>query len=348
MLRSGDARFTARDFVEALAQYERILEAPGDEKVEEETLYRMAVAHHNMEQYAESVSVFRRLLDRFPKSGHAAEAWRRIGAFELHHNNDALSAIEAYQAALESSPDGVIAARALQGLASARYELKDYEQAATHLLQLIKEHPKSPPSSEAMLWCGQWLYDAKRWTEAADMLAALLDAFPEHEQRAGVAFIIARCFEAAGDMDKAVTAYEATLAQETQPLRLAEIYFHLGGIHSDRDHFEKAMALYEQSANLDGGEVSARARFQLAALHEEKGEYEDAARNYMRLAILFVHKSLSPEALWRAANCYKTLKNSGQAQSILDELIRDYPESSFARQARELLATIRETDEKAE
>ena len=68
----------------------------------------------------------------------------------------------------------------------------------------------------------------------------------------------------------------------------------------------------------------------------------------MRLAILFVHESLSPEALWRAANCYKTLKNSGQTQSILDELIRDYPESSFARQAQELLETIRETDEKAE
>ncbi len=348
MLRSGDARFTEQDFAEALVHYEHILEAPGDEKIEEETLYRMAVVHHNMKQYAESASIFRRLLNKFPESGHAAEAWRRIGTFELQHNNDALKAIEAYQAALKSSPDETIAARALQGLASARYVLKDYGQAAAHLLQLVQEHPNIPSSPDVMLWCGQWLYDAERWTEAADMLTALLEAYPEHEERAGVAFIIARCFEAAGDMDKAVAAYEAALEQETEATRLAEICFRLGDIHRNREGVERTIALYEQAANLDGGEMSARARFQLAALYEEKGEYENAARNYMRLAILFVHENLSPEALWRAANCYQALQNSGQAKSILDELIRDYPDSSFARQARELLETIRDSDEKTE
>ena len=337
MLRSGDARFTAQDFAEALANYRGILEQPSAPAIEEETLYRLAVTYHNMKERSESAAAFRKLLEKYPDGKYGAEALFRIGEFELRDNQDALKAIEAYQAALAKSPPDTIKVNALQGLATARYEQKDYEQAAAQILQLIADYPDSPLPDDAYLWCGQWLEAAERWTDAARVFSALLKAYPEHEQRPEILFVLARCHEKAGDVDRAINVYASVLEAQAGPLREAEVRLHLGRLHESREALDKAREYYETAANLDGGEVSARARFQLAALHESQGDYENAARNFMRLAILFVHETLSPEALWRAGNCYAKLNNTAQANSIFKELIADYPESTYAGEARKLL-----------
>ncbi|MCK5862751.1 MAG: tetratricopeptide repeat protein, partial [Candidatus Hydrogenedentes bacterium] len=106
--------------------------------------------------------------------------------------------------------------------------------------------------------------------------------------------------------------------------------------------------LFETVANLNGGDVSARARFHLAAVQESQGNHESAARNYMRLAILYAHETLSPEALWRAGNCYQTLGNRDQAASVYKELLADYPDSSFAEQAQGALHAMMKPAEAAE
>ncbi|HDP34943.1 MAG TPA: tetratricopeptide repeat protein [Candidatus Hydrogenedentes bacterium] len=339
MLRSGDARFTAEDFAEALKNYERILEAPGDARIEEETLYRLAVTNHNLKQYDESVAAFQRLLDKFPGGQHAAEAYFRIGEHQLRLGKDPLQAIEAYQAALEAEPDGMFAVRAKQGLAAARFEQKDYKQAAEQILELLREHPETPLSEDAYLWCGQWLREQERWDAAAIVYDAVLASSPEHEERGALLFMLAECREKEGSADKAIEAYAKALEMAPEPQRAAEIQYRMGRLYEARDEADKALALYEAAANLDGGEASARARFQLGAVQETLGNHESAARNYMRLAILYVHETLSPEALWRAGNCYQRLGNDSQAISVFKELIEDYPDSSFARQAREVIET---------
>lgn len=337
MLRSGDARFTAQDFAEALANYQGILAKPGDPAVEEETLYRLAVTYHNMKDYGESAAAFRRLLEKYPEGKYAAETHFRIGEHELRQNKDALKAIESYQAALARKPEKSITVAALQGLATARYEQKDYEQAAAQVLQLIREYPDSPLPADAYLWCGQWLNQAERWADATEVFSALLQAHPQHEQRGEILFVLAGCQEKAGDADDALKNYTTAVEAETDPARGAEMRNRLGKLREQREEYDQARALYEAAANLDGGEHSARARFNLAALYETQGDLENAARNFMRLAILFVHETMSPEALWRAGNCYLRLEQPDQADSIFQELISDYPDSSFAGEARALL-----------
>lgn len=337
MLRSGDARFTARDFAEAIANYAKILEEPKDPRIEEETLYRMAVTYHNMKNYDESTATFQKLLEKFPEGMYAVEAQFRIGEYELRQHKDPLKAIEAYQAVLHKDKARGFTVRVLQGLASARYEQKDYEQAAAQLLQLLREHPEAQLTEEAYLWCGQWLRDQERWVDAAAMYSSMLQAFSEHKEKAGLLYILGECQEKTGEVEKAIDTYKKALVLSPDGQRAAEIHFHLGALHEMRKEPEKAMDLYEKAANMDGGEISARARFQLATIQERLGEHESAARNYMRLAILFVHETLSPEALWRAGNCYRKLGNHTQAKSVFEELVADYPESSFATQAKELL-----------
>jgi TolA-binding protein len=348
MLRSGDARFTAQDFAEALANYKAILEKPGDPAIEEETLYRLAVTYHNMKQQGESAAAFNQLLSKYPEGKYAAEAHFRIGDFELRQNKDSLKAIEAYQAALTKKPSTSVALGALQGLATARYEQKDYEQASAQVLQIIHDYPDSSLPDEAYLWCGQWLNEVERWTDAAGVFSALLKAYPEHEQRPEILFALGNCHEKAGDDAAAIKSFTAALDLDKEGARAAELRYRLGNLYENGKELDKAKTFYESAANLDGGEISARARFQLAALYETQGDFDNAARNFMRLAILYVHETLSPEALWRAGNCYVRLNNAEQAKSIFEELVADYPDSSFAQEARNALAQTSAVPEKTE
>lgn len=342
LLRAGDARFTDQNFVAALPNYQAVTEKPITPSAQEEALYRTAVTFHNLKNRGESATAFRRLLEKFPNSKYAAEAWFRIAEFEQQESKDSLQAIEAYEKALQNNPPPSIRVNILQGIAMARYEQKDFEQATKHILLLITEYPDVSLPAEAYLWCGQWLGEQKQYSEAATVFKAMLNAYPEYPQRVQVYYLLGKCSENIGNAKEAIEAYSQALAT-AGGTQLVEIHYRLGALHQSLGALATAQQHYESAASLDGGETSAKARFDLAALLESMGDYENAARNYMRLAILFVHETLSPESLWRAGNCYLHLNNTAQAESIFRELIMDYPESSFAEEAKSRLASINPT-----
>lgn len=338
MIRSGDARFTAQDFADALANYKGILEKEGnDPALEEEALYRLAVTFHNMQDYKESSTAFHQLLEKYPEGKYAMESYFRIGEFELRQNKDPFKAIEAYEAALAANPDHALAAAIIQGLTTARYEQKDFEEAAAGVLQLIHKYPESPLPVEAYLWCAQWLNQAEREQEAIEVFSTLLQVYPLYEQRGDILYILGQAEEKLEAFDQAITYYKDAITTDPVPLRNAEIHNRLGKLYETRTEYEEAERVYEDATHLDGGEQSARARFNLAALYETRGDKELAARHYMRLAILFVHETLSPEALWRAGNCYLELDQKDQAHSIFRELINDYPDAPQVKDVRNVL-----------
>ncbi|NLN92053.1 MAG: tetratricopeptide repeat protein [Candidatus Hydrogenedens sp.] len=337
MLRSGDARFTAQDFAQAIENYKKILENPQDAALEEEALFRLAVTCHNSKSYEESVDAFRRLLDKFGEGRYGGEAAFRIAEYELTHSQDPLKALEFYEKALSHEPDPETGFQVLQGMAAARYAQKDYEKAGELILRLVREHPHTPLKEDSYLWSGQWFEKEQRYGEAAEVFQALLKANPDHGEKATVLFFLAQCLEKEEKIQEATATYRLALEAGIGEDQESELLFRLGALYEKAGDKTAAREMFEKAANLDSGESAARARFHLAELFEKEEAFEEAARNYMRLAILFVHKDLSPEALWRAGNCYLKMDQSDQAQSVFEELQADYPDSPFAAQAKELL-----------
>lgn len=337
MLRSGDARFTAQDFSQAIENYKKILENPQDAALEEEALYRLAVTCHNSKAYDESVETFRKLMEKFGEGRYGGEAAFRIAEYELTHRQDSLKALEFYEKALVHEPDPETTLQVLQGMAAARYAQKDYEKAGALILRLIREYPDSPLKEDSYLWSGQWFEKEQRYGEGAEVFQALLQAYPDQEEKATVLFFLAQCQEKEDKVSEATASYRQALEAGIAEDQESELLFRLGALYEKAGDRGEARVMFEKAANLDSGESAARARFHLAELFEAEEDFEEAARNYMRLAILFVHKDLSPEALWRAGHCYLKLEQHDQAQSVFEELQSDYPDSPFAAQAKELM-----------
>ena len=104
---------------------------------------------------------------------------------------------------------------------------------------------------------------------------------------------------------------------------------------------DDAIAMYEKVAEAAMNDTAAQSRYRLGELFEEKKEYETAAKNYMRVAILYLHPTLSPESLFRAGTCYENSNNKQSAIKTYLDIVKEYPESEQAKKAQVLLAELK-------
>ncbi len=337
ILRAGDAQFSADDFAQAVEQYQQILARSVDATVEEETLYRLAVTYHNMKDYAKSVETFRTLLEKFAQSPHATEAHLRIGNYILREEKKPAQALESYQAVIQNttaSPE--LLARALRGAALAHYEQKHHDEAAAAFLRLIRDYPDTKLNEGTYAWLGQHFYDLEKWGEAAQSFEALLANIQDYPAPERVRLKIAECIEKSGDIEKALQQYQTVIDTASQSTKAVEAKYRMACLYETQGKTEEAFALYEAAANANNGDLAARARFRLGELYEQREEFDKAARSYLRVAILFLHETLSPEALWRAGQCFEKAGSSEQAQKTYSEILSDYPESPQAEKVKAL------------
>ena len=340
ILRAGDADLMKSSFEAAVEKYKKILEAPADPSIEQDTLYRLAITYHNMKNYKESANTFQKLIDKFAAGPHTAEAHMRIGDFLLRDNKDPVKAIESYNASLAVDAKGDYAGRSVKGIGLARYETKDYDAAAETFLRLMKEFPKVSLNEETYAWVGQRFFDEQKWEDAAIAFNALLNANPNYPNPERVRFKIAECRAAAGKIDEAMKEFKAVVDAAPGSGTAVDAMYRMGKLNEERKKPEEAFRLYEDAANANTGDTAARARFRLGELYEEKGNFDAAARSYMRIAILFLHEELSPEALLRAGQCFEKAGSREQARKSYEELIRDYGNSEQAAKAKAALTQL--------
>ncbi|MDQ1256374.1 MAG: Tetratricopeptide repeat protein [Candidatus Hydrogenedentes bacterium] len=334
ILRVGDARLSSDAFEDAVARYQKILESPDDPTVEENTLYRLAITYYNMKNYEASAAAFQKILDKFPASAYTAEARYRIGDHVLRDLKDPVKAIEPLEAAIAANPEGPFAGRALKGLALARYEAKDYDAAADLFLKLMANHPDVELNQETYAWVGQRCFDQQKWDASAQALESLLRANPDYANPERVRFKIAECSEAAGKAEQAAALFAKVVEAAPGSSQAIESLYRMGKLQEQLKNEKEAVRLYEEAANANTGDAAARARFRLGELYEQQGDFEAAAKSYMRVAILFLHEELSPESLWRAAQCFEKAEKPDQAIKTYKELVDGFPESEQAVKAK--------------
>lgn len=340
MLQAGDARFAAGAFDAAAAQYNNALARETGPEIEEQVLYRLALTYHNQDDFEASARTLGQLLEKYPQTAFREEALFRVAEHTLKVTGDAVKAVEYYQALLDTAPEGTYAGQALRGLALARYDHKDYDLAADLFLKLMQERPDVPLNEETYNWTGQWYFDHEQWTEAAQTFEALITALPAYPYVEQVRLKIAECHEHSGDLDKALAMYNDVAESSTTTAVSTEARWHMAQLYEARGDMDNAFTWYEAAANSNNGEIAARARFQLGVMHEARDEFDKAARSFMGVAILFLHEEISPEALWRAGQCYEKADQQDSARKAYDEILKEFPDSDFAKKAGEALKPL--------
>ena len=197
-----------------------------------------------------------------------------------------------------------------------------------------------PLNEDTYAWAGQRFFDAKQWDNAATVFDAMLKAVPKYPNPERVRFLIAQCSENAGKDEEALARYQAVVDAAPTSAKAVEARYRLALLHEKLGHADQSLAMLEDAANANAGEVAAQARFHLGERYEKTGESDKAARSFMQVAILFLHPELSPEALWRAGQNFEKAGQAEQAKKAWQELLQDYPNHAHAAEAQAAIAKV--------
>jgi TolA-binding protein len=246
-------------------------------------------------------------LAKTPAAPAAANAQFLVGQghFEAKRYAEAIPALEKYLAA---KPDGEVAANALTYLVWARLELGQTDEASQTLERLAGRFPKSKSLAPTRLRLGWVLLDKNKPVEAAAEFAAALKSAPDDRVAPEAAWGRARALDAAKQPDEALKAYaevESTYPKSEQA-KIAAI--------------ARARLLVEQNQSAEAAAV-----------------YETYLRDHADLKAAppgAEVDTLLSEWGWALVDAGKT----GDADRVFDRLLREFPESAHAADARVNLA----------
>ncbi|MGC9054708.1 MAG: tetratricopeptide repeat protein, partial [Candidatus Hydrogenedens sp.] len=152
----------------------------------------------------------------------------------------------------------------------------------------------------------------------------------------------AECIHNLGKLDEAIKEYQKVVDMSPSSTSATESLYRIAQIYEQKNQVSQALEFYERCANNGGSETSARAQFRISEIYENQNEFEKAGKNYLKVAILYLHPELSPEALWRSGNCYLKINEKGNAQRAFKELLDDFPSHPLAEKVKGILSSEKE------
>jgi tetratricopeptide (TPR) repeat protein len=185
-----------------------------------------------------------------------------------------------------------------------------------------------------MEWLARYQLEQKAWTDASSAAAALVAGTKDPPwwqigwYLAGVGHL------GGGRKEEARDAFERALKVAADTREGVEAAVQLGLLAlGDEDH-EAATVAFGKAAERATGEdfidIRARSYYGLGRAAEMRGDWEEASRYYLGVAVLFDNENLVPEALFRAAEAFDKIGKQAERAKTLEELRERYPGSPWA------------------
>jgi TolA-binding protein len=284
-------------------QYKALLAASADSALSQHARLEMAELHATRDEYDPAVQLLADGLDQEPPADMEERMRLRLGDCLLA-KNDAKGAAEQF----------------------------------SH----VSGKPTSPWAAEARYRTGECFAMLKDWTRAIEQWVAFRDQgplqnLPNLSDRALLR--LGHAFAHAGQWDQSRNVMETLLGRFPQsPWRFDARYGIGWALQSQKQH-DPAVGIYTQVIRETAGEVAAKAQLQIGLCRRDQKRMPEAALALLVVPFTYDYPEWSAAALYEAARVFNDMQppDKEQASALLKRLLKDYPESSWAKPAREQL-----------
>ena len=200
--------------------------------------------------------------------------------------------------------------------------------------------PVRAQSADELLTAASELFDAHKYTEAAQKLDAFLAANPKHDKAGAAAFVLGRCRSELKQYDKAIPAYEKAIATKDTAI-LTPSQLGLGEAAIQTRQFDKAAkALESATAATLKPEQAQIAWLWLGQADYELKRYDKAEEAYNVVVKQFPRSDVADAALYGVGLSALKENKPDVAQQRFKELVNRYPKSPNRPQAQLTLAQL--------
>ncbi len=305
-------------------------------------LYEKAWSLHQLKSDEESAKAYRQLLARKSVGPLRLHALLELAVIETEagRHNAAAELLRRLHTLLDQpSADAPCDLReqAIYSLAVCEFELQNFEKAATLFGRLLDEFPDSGLTASAAYFCGEALFRADRHERAVPYLTRVVDDFPSDPAYPAALLRLGDSLSVLQRWARAERTFSRFLEQFPKSEQWFQAQFGLGWTRENQQRYAEAIAAYHKVVDKHEGPTAARAQFQIGECLFAKNEYEDAARELLKVDILYAYPEWSAAALYEAGRCFEKLAKHVEARQQFKQVTEKYADTNWGRLAAERL-----------
>lgn len=331
---SGLCLSRAEIYEEAVRDWRRLIAEYPDHALVQEALYQRSMNEIRLGRTRDAAAGLSELFRRFPDSRFTSDAYYWKGML-LRDEEQFAKAEEAFRKAMQTASREDLKREATFELGLVLQQLDRLEDAAA-LLQDLLDTPlsgKFPP--ELLEWMSTYHCAQGACAKAAMAAEKLVKTASDSAWKQAGWVLLGRAEAARQRTRAAETAFREALDIEVNTRYAADAALQLGDLALARDAAGAAEPYFRLASRKAGGDatvaVRARSFFGLGRAAEMRGHDEAASRYFMSVAILYDHKALVPESLYRAAAAFDRLGRTNELQKAATELSDRYAQSEWAQ-----------------
>jgi len=202
-----------------------------------------------------------------------------------------------------------------------------YTKAEEAFSKFLEQHPQDRRRPEALMSLADAMYGDKRYEEAKFQYRRFLELFPAGSEAAKAQFNSAMC---SFQRMKTIDRDQSTTQEAVQ-------------------EFQRLIQFYPRSSYVAQAEEKlAESRGRLAAYelyvgryYYKQAAYPAAIGRFEGLLKAYPEVSVADEVLFLLGNAYERSDHPQEAATAFDEIVKRYPQSRYATQAKARLASLR-------
>lgn len=197
-------------------------------------------------------------------------------------------------------------------MALSKLYLGEEDNAHDRMYQIMKLYPESPEALEI----------TKRFENTESLEEKLL-------------FTMAEVYLQHNQYSVLTEKLEKFIIRTRDPALKEKARFYLIQIYYDRGQYQTALYGFKNLLEgLKNAVLEPRICLMLARCYLYVGKKEEAAKKYLEYAKLFPRRRIATESIWKAGWIYEDLGNLPAAEMLYQDLIKQWPKSEFAWDAR--------------
>src|SRR5947209_927321 len=271
---------------------------------------------------------FRQLLKEFPRSSVAAQAQYYIGkaAFEAKDYKTALAALDAARQLNKEQYYNLATLRII----SSYFGLKDRSALTKEVNDFMATSPTVSVPAEILEWLGIEYYNEKNYEVAEKYLSALGKIDHPANMKPDFLFYLGDTASKLKNFAEAENAFGKYLQLAADPAGKVKVLLALGAVKIGAHKPDDAQKIAEEIIALQPeGRVNAEARLLAGDVQSERGNFDDAGKAFMSVALLYDDPAITPRALEKAALAYQRAGKTDEADRLARQLRERHP--NYAR-----------------
>lgn len=336
-LHIGNSYVKQGDKTNARMAYEAALSTDFDKTIREEALYNYALTtYESNTAFGESISAFEKLLNEFPNSKYADNAYDYlVSVYMTSQNFDA--AYNSIKKIKKKTPQLLETQQyILNQLGAESFSRKNYNEAVEYFTLALQQAPNKKYEAESFLWRAESHYQLGEYGKTVSDLQRFYNnsqskSSPNLKSAyylSGYAYFSLHDYrEALNWFEKYVSGglstKEPTYADAMN--RIGDCNFYVRNFTNAEKSYNKAIAASPQTGDYP--------LFQVAYVNGLQKKYTTKITNLEKLLAEYPRSQYADDALYEIGRAYLMLESNDRALSSYQRLLNTYPKSNIAPKA---------------